>query len=111
MLRADIKLEVVSCGVDLKVNDVVDLSYEGESVLCTCRRTRHVLGRFSQTLLVGLESSPAAASIRSLKKASGVISSAMVRVVCQSPAVPSSGKTLELHESVEHHVRLQACLL
>lgn len=92
MNRLDVELSLSAKEPDLKVNDSLDLSFEDETVLCTCRRTRKVVGRLANDQLQALQQSPTEASIRTLKKAAGITTHAVVRVACRPQPAPSAGK-------------------
>ncbi|KAK9862866.1 hypothetical protein WJX84_005745 [Apatococcus fuscideae] len=106
MNRVDVELSLSSDTPDLRVTDALDLSFEGQTTLCICRRTRQVVGRIANEQLENLQQSPSGASIRTLKKSGDTISHAVVRVVCQLQQTPSTGIDLDL-QSILRDSRLQ----
>lgn len=91
MNRVDVEISLSATEPDLRVSDGLDLSFEDDSVLCTCRRTRKVVGRVANDQLQALQQSPTEAIIRTLKKAGGVATHAVVRLTCRPQPFPAAG--------------------
>ncbi|KAK9831092.1 hypothetical protein WJX74_003233 [Apatococcus lobatus] len=110
MIRVDVEINLSASEPDLRVNDGLDLSFEDEFILCTCRRTRKVVGRVANEQLKALQQSPTEAVIRTLKKAEGVATHAVIRLTCRPQPVPSAVLPVRIPEADEEALRVSSQL-